>query len=154
MARLGWSWWIIKTGYQKPPQMKIMIKRDRRTVDGIFGTLSLDFSAFECYTVENLAKAILPGVYDVTFDYSPRFNQTLPHIHVPVRDQAAGGDAGIRIHAANLPTQLEGCIAVGDKLNPDSVDDSRITLNQLLKIISPVKEGLKLEIKDIPEVIV
>jgi Family of unknown function (DUF5675) len=128
----------------------IIVNRQRKTVDGIFGTVSLDTNPFTAFTVENLAKAIPAGLYDVTFDYSPRFNQILPHIHVPVRDQAAGGDAGLRLHPANYPGQLEGCIAVGDKEEPDSVDDSRVTFNHLFKIISG-EQFVKIEVNDAPD---
>jgi hypothetical protein len=75
----------------------------------------------------------------------------MPHIIVPSRDSASGGDAGIRIHWANFPSQLEGCIAVGTMVDGDSIDESLVPFNQLMKIISPIKEGLKLEIKDIEE---
>lgn len=126
----------------------IVVQRDHKTVDGIFGTMK--FNSFQCYTVENLAKAIPAGLYSVVIDYSPRFNAQMPHIIVPARDQAAGGDAGIRIHPANLPVQLEGCIAVGDTEEPDAVDNSRITFNQLFKLITDV-DGLQIQVFDIPE---
>ena len=129
--------------------MLIKVNRIRKTNDGIFGTLTLDFNPFTCYTVENLEKSIPSGTYDVSFDYSPKFNQIMPHIKVPSRDEAAGGDAGIRIHWANYPGQLEGCIAVGDNQEPDAVDHSIITFNKLFTLIKPLT-GLKIEVCDIP----
>jgi hypothetical protein len=129
----------------------IKVQRMHKTADGLFGILTLDFNPFTCFTVENLTKSIPAGLYDIAFDYSPRFNQIMPHIKVPLRDQEAGGDAGIRIHPANFPGELQGCIAVGDKQEPDSVDNSRVTFNTLFKLISPITTGLKLQIMDIPE---
>jgi hypothetical protein len=131
--------------------MQIIVQRRRSTKDGLFGTLTLDFNPFTCFTVENLNRSIMAGTYDVNFTYSPHFNQIMPHIIVPNRDMESAGDAGIRIHWANFPGQLEGCIAVGDKEEPDSVDNSRVTFNQLFKIISPLSSGLKIQVKDIQE---
>jgi hypothetical protein len=45
--------------------------------------------------------------------------------------------------------QLEGCIAVGDKEEPDAVDNSRNTFNLLFKFISAEKD-LKIQVLDIP----
>jgi hypothetical protein len=128
--------------------MLITVNRKRKTADGIFGVMLLDFNPFTCFTVENLSKSIPAGIYDLGIDYSPHFNRLMPHIRVPDRDKAAnGGDAGIRIHWANYPSQLEGCIAVGDKEEPDAVDDSIATFNQLFKLIGPLT-GLKLQVND------
>lgn len=115
--------------------MKITVIRNKKTQDGIFGKLSLDQSLFACYTCENLAKAINPGTYDVKFDYSPRFNRIMPHLIVPDRDASAGGDAGIRIHWGNNPSDYEGCIGVGNGQEGDSIDNTVETFNRLYSII-------------------
>ena len=125
--------------------MKITVTRTKKTIDGIFGTLILDQSLFKCFTCENLAKAINPGVYDVKFDYSPRFNRTMPHLIVPDRDMAAGGDAGIRIHWGNNPSNYEGCIGVGNGQEGDSIDNTVSTFNELYNIIQG-QEGLTISI--------
>jgi len=133
--------------------MLITVQRQKRTSDGIFGVLTLDFNPFVCFTVENLLDEMLAGIYDVTFDYSPAFNRAMPHIWDPARDAAAKArgqeNAGLRIHWANFPKQLRGCIAVGDKEEPDAIDDSVTTFNQLYKLIKPIT-GLKIQIIDIP----
>jgi len=113
--------------------MIIRVARKRITTDGIFGVLSIDGNPFQCFTVENLKDSIPAGYYSIEFTYSPRFNQILPLIDVPGRN-------AIRIHPANFPGELEGCIAVGDKEEPDAVDDSRVTFNQLNKIIEGQKD--------------
>jgi hypothetical protein len=43
------------------------------------------------------------------------------------------GRTAIRIHAANEPAQLEGCIATGRKTGGDSISTSRVELEALLK---------------------
>lgn len=129
--------------------MTITVQRKSKTVDGIFGVLSLDWNPFTCVTLENLEHSIPAGTYDLDFTYSPHFNRVMPHLIVPSRDVAAGGDAGIRIHGANFPAQLEGCIAVGTNVDGDSVDESLIPFNQLFKILN-MQVGLKVQINDIP----
>jgi len=142
---IGFSWRFGWTGYQK--QMNIIVKRNQRTVDGIMGELTLDWNSFKCVTLENLARAIPSGIYDVNFTYSPHFNRVMPHILVPSRDVLAGGDAGIRIHWANFPAQLEGCIAVGTAVDGDSIDESLVPFNQLYAILN-LQPGLKIQIME------
>lgn len=121
--------------------MTIKVQRKRKTIDGIIGTLSIDNNTFTCFTIENLEHAIPAGLYPVEFTYSPAFNRVMPLINVPGRE-------AIRIHPANLPTQLLGCIAVGDREEPDAVDNSRVTFNQLNKTISGQKD-LQIHVMDI-----
>ena len=128
--------------------MRLTVTRQKQTVDGFLGTLSIDTNPFTCFTVENLAHAIPEGTYTVKIDLSPRLQIITPHIIVPARDQAAGGDAGIRIHSANFPSQLLGCIAVGDKQEVDAVDDSKETFLKLMAIINSVPD-LTIQIIDI-----
>lgn len=127
--------------------MIIKVQRNKKTKDGIFGKLSLDWNSFKCFTCENLAKAINPGIYEIKFDYSPRFNRTMPHLLVPDRDIAAGGDAGIRIHWGNNPTDYEGCIGVGNGIDGDSIDNTVTTFNELYTIMN-MQAGLQIEITE------
>lgn len=128
--------------------MRITLQRKSKTTDGIFGILTLDWNPFACVTLENREKAIPRGIYEVDFNYSPHFNRTMPHILVPSRDVLSGGDAGIRIHWANFPSQLEGCIAVGTAVDGDSIDQSLVPFNQLYAILNQ-QHGITIEIKDI-----
>jgi hypothetical protein len=129
--------------------MNIIVNRKSKTADGIFGVLTLDWMLFTCVTLENLNHAIPAGLYDLDFTYSPHFNRIMPHLIVPSRDALAGGDAGIRIHWANFPAQLEGCIAVGTHVDGDSVDESLVPFNQLFKILN-MQAGIKVQVNDIP----
>ena len=88
----------------------------------------------------------------MAYDYSHRHNRVMPHIKVPSRDQAAGGDAGIRIDIANKPDQLLGCIALGDNEEVDSVDDSRVTCGKFQKVTQGV-DGIKIQVIDISEAV-
>lgn len=128
--------------------MIIYIHRKSKTIDGIFGTLTIDKNPFTCVTLENLDKSIPAGIYDLNFTYSPHFNRTMPHLLVSSRDLAAGGDAGIRIHWANFPAQLEGCIAVGTAVDGDSIDESLVPFNQLYAIMNQ-QSGIKVQVIDI-----
>lgn len=128
--------------------MIITVQRKTKTTDGLFGIMSLDWNSFTCVTLENLSKSIPPGLYDLNFTYSPHFNRTMPHLIVPSRDLLAGGDAGIRIHWANFPAQLDGCIAVGTAVDGDSIDESVVPFNQLYKILN-MQAGIKVQVNDI-----
>lgn len=50
------------------------------------------------------------GTYRCVFTYSPRFRRYL-YLVGPVP-----GRSGIRVHPANFPRQLNGCVALGERL--------------------------------------
>jgi hypothetical protein len=67
---------------------------------------------------EHGVACILPGTYEVQTDFSPHFNKIMPILlNVPGRSE-------IRIHPANWPSQLEGCIAIGLKEDKDAIENS------------------------------
>lgn len=109
------------------------------TSDGLFGMLSVvgdngDVKhSFPCVTNKELR--ILDGTYTAKVDMSPRLKYLCPHIKVQVRDEAAGGDAGLRIHKANEPKQSLGCIFPGEAVDGDAVDDSKDAFNDMMKLI-------------------
>lgn len=125
----------------------MILQRERKTADGIFGSLTA--GGIKDVTCENLKCAIPAGIYDVGIDHSPRLGFDTPHIRVPSRDEAAGGDAGIRIHPANFPMQLLGCIATGDKEDADAVENSKITFNALMAYLR-TQDKIQIQIIDIP----
>jgi hypothetical protein len=113
--------------------MQITVTRTSKTSDGIFGTMTIDSDPFTCVTCENLADEIPAGTYTIEFTISPEFSphingQPMPLIDVP-------GRTAIRIHWANLPSQLLGCIAVGQKVDGDAIDTSKVEFLQLYAII-------------------
>src|SRR5271165_3403944 len=69
------------------------------TVDGLVGEIHFQ-GEFVCYSIERTEVAIKEGTYSAKLDMSPHMGYVCPHLRVPERDTAAGGDAGIRIHIA------------------------------------------------------
>jgi hypothetical protein len=122
--------------------MRITVQRDRKTVDGMFGDMVLDWNPFTAYVVENLALMIPAGTYPVTFYKSPHFQRVMPHLIVPGRTE-------IMIHWANWPGQLKGCLALGNAEEPDAVDNSIATWNQFYNLLN-MQEGITCQILDIP----
>lgn len=117
-------------------QTILKIERKNITTDGVFGVLTVNGTQV-CETVENLGEEIPEGLYDAKLDKSPRLGYVCPHIVVPMRDVAAGGDAGIRIHVANEPAQLKGCIAVGTRKDGDAEDESKKAFDKLMALLPP-----------------
>ena len=115
--------------------MNLLVNRTSKTADGIHGNLIIDGLLNEV-TLENLEHSFPAGTYKVVIDHSPRLGIWTPHLRVPSRDIAAGGDAGVRVHPANWPVQLLGCIAVGDTAGADSVNNSRDAFGKLMAIIA------------------
>lgn len=113
------------------PTLVITRNPKLETTDGVFGEMVLQ-NELVGYTAENKAKMILAGVYNAKLDLSPRLRYVCPHIAVPERDKAAGGDAGIRIHILNAPCQSEGCVGVGTAVDGDAVDNSRAAFDALI----------------------
>lgn len=122
--------------------MKIVIQRQSKTSDGLFGTMTLDFNPFICVTLENLKDALPAGVWPLTYAYSPHFNRTMPLINVP-------GRTWTWIHWANFPLQLLGCVAIGKVIDSDAIDDSVVTWNKFWEILNQ-QPGIMVDIRDIP----
>lgn len=118
--------------------MLLTVTRTNKSNDGIFGNLQIDGNPFKCVTLERLHMEIFSGIYDVEFTFSPDFNRIMPLIDVP-------GRTGCRFHWANFPSQLLGCIALGEKVDGDAIDESVIAFNQFYAIIQG-QEGLTVKI--------
>ena len=82
--------------------------RDIRTETAILGSLYLN-GAFICYTLENAAKAIPAGLYNVQNSKSPKFKRELPLLH----NAQVPASRGIRLHVGNTVASSSGCILVG-----------------------------------------
>jgi hypothetical protein len=96
--------------------MILELKRIWHLKQCTIGTLSID-GLFVCYTLEDVTRpygikipgntAIPEGEYEVTVDWSNRFQRFMPKLlEVP-------GFEGIRIHAGNTHKDTSGCILVG-----------------------------------------
>lgn len=126
--------------------MDLLLKRTIYTDKSTIGDLFVDGN-FECATLELSCRkkndkgelAIPTGRYPVELTFSPKFNRIMPLINnVPGRE-------GIRIHWANWPYQLEGCVAVGrfePEIAGDFISNSHATFDRLYpKIEVGLKQG-------------
>ena len=86
----------------------LTLVRFTRTETAVLGSLYLN-GAFICYTLENAAKAIPCGLYNVQNSKSPKFKRELPLIY----NSTVKASRGIRIHRGNTYKDSQGCILVG-----------------------------------------
>lgn len=98
----------------------ITLVREIKGNEAILGRLYLN-GAFVCYTLENAAKAIPCGMYNVQNSKSPKFKRELPLLwnsNVPAI-------RGIRIHVGNDAVKdSSGCVLVGMGRNGDRLTES------------------------------
>jgi hypothetical protein len=132
------------------------IKLQRKLIgnyNNLFGKLTISTinnGKFYFNTIENNEKKIISGTYDIGYTHSPRFGkETLIIKGVPKR-------YGLRIHAANRGSELEGCIAVGlhgkNKEIPQQIYYSRQALGQLEALLQHTNlMGYQITIKDIKD---
>ena len=92
------------------------LQRTQQDNYGTFGEFYDPTGKLLCYTVERpwinnqpKVSCIPAGIYDVETYQSPTKGQVWQLQDVPDR-------SNIEIHEANFPSQLEGCIAVGDSI--------------------------------------
>lgn len=122
--------------------MNLTVQRHTPVDDGVPGTLEVD-GVFQCFTLERLSKIILPGGYSVALTVSQRALEG--HLWSPDPDcrlpliQSVVGRSGIRIHAANQPDELLGCLAVGKVQAGENIRQSRAAFIALwsLLVIQP-----------------
>lgn len=103
--------------------MDIELKRFAYTPQGTFGKLK--YNDFECYTIErpwknNIAteSCIPEGTYTVSKYKSPKFGDVFI-LHGGTVSKFPDPDferSAILIHPANVKSDLEGCIGLGDSL--------------------------------------
>jgi len=99
--------------------MKLNLWPQVETDECIVGILTKPDGKLLCYTMEDSPRltdgvvkapgktAIPAGVYELVFDWSPKYARYMPHVlNVP-------GFTGIRIHSGNTPEDTDGCILVG-----------------------------------------
>lgn len=121
--------------------MKLKLIRETVTKKSILGKLFVDENTLQqCYTLENLEKAIPVGTYLIKMDWSPRFQMLTPHL------QDVPGRTFIEIHPANKPEDLEGCIGVGESQEEDWIGLSRVAFAKLLTLLKGEPNETFLEI--------
>lgn len=87
---------------------QLTLIRDVKGDNAILGKLYLN-GAIVCYTLENAAKAIPCGLYNVQNSKSPKFKRELPLVW----NSGVHSSRGIRIHLGNIAKDSQGCILVG-----------------------------------------
>lgn len=128
------------TGYKKPMEANddtFRLTRMWYTDNSTIGELHVDGTLL-CYTLElscrkanKIGKLAIPaGTYEIQMTPSPKFECDMPEL------LAVPGRTGIRIHPANKPEELEGCIATGLKHDTDAVWDSRKAFNLVLDVLA------------------
>lgn len=134
--------------------MKLKVERLWPKKDYTVGRLYVD-GKFFCNTLEdkvrNLDKeekvpgktAIPAGVYDVVYNWSPKFGRNLPRLlNVPHFE-------GILIHPGNSADDSAGCILVGNNTSVGRLTESRDTsdrLNVLIEEAQRKKQKITIEI--------
>lgn len=115
---------------------EVSLERKSAEFGGTWGLLSYPPADLTLHTVERLwvdnkrsISCIPCGRYLVRATYSPRFGRKMYLLlDVPKRD-------GIRIHPANWPMQLNGCIALGTavarKIDGKMLLNSRVAVSRL-----------------------
>jgi hypothetical protein len=97
------------------------------TNDALFGTMEFDGRRLGI-TMERTAVAIPEGTYQGCKRWSQHFGMTVVGIIVPSRTD-------IECHPANLPSQLLGCIAIGESKDGDALDNSRAAFDGMMAAV-------------------
>ena len=107
----------------------LILARETATEKAVQGCLFLN-DTFICYTLENAAKAIPAGGYNIENSKSPKFKRELPLLF----NKAVPASRGVRIHVGNDAVKdSSGCVLVGmgrkgDKLTESQLAETMITM--------------------------
>lgn len=107
----------------------LILVRETATEKAVQGCLFLN-DTFICYTLENAAKAIPTGGYNIENSKSPKFKRELPLLF----SKAVPASRGIRIHVGNDAIKdSNGCVLVGmgrkgDKLTESQLAETMVTM--------------------------
>jgi hypothetical protein len=87
---------------------KILLERQEPIAGSILGKLFIN-DKFFCYTLERVAVAIPPHLYQVVLNQSPKFRKLMP--------QLIGGKVkaswGVRMHPGTTADDSDACVLVG-----------------------------------------
>lgn len=97
------------------------------TSDAHFGAMDYN-GKYIGVTMERTAVAIPLGIYRGYKRDSAHFQMRVVGIDVPFRTD-------IECHPANLPSQLLGCIAVGESKDGDALDNSRAAFDAMMEAV-------------------
>lgn len=130
--------------------MEIVLTRNQKNAASTIGRLAIVGLPFTCLTLEDVDRgltksmtldqiqaikvqnqtAIPAGRYQVTIDFSNRFQKAMPLLlNVP-------GYAGIRIHSGNTDADTDGCILLGTtQVNADFIGNSVLAFTQFFPLL-------------------
>lgn len=110
-----------------PSPVNLIIDRTTKTADAIFGTVKIG-NELICLSMERSGVEIAHDSYEANVEESPHFGFPTPHLTVP-------GRTYIELHPANYPQQLEGCVAVGQSIDGDALDNSDAAFAHLMTLL-------------------
>jgi hypothetical protein len=124
--------------------LNLVLVRDCRTETAIMGHLLFNGTVI-CYTLENKAKAIPCGIYNIENSKSPKFKRELPLLY----NKTVAESRGIRIHSGNTSKDSAGCVLVGmgREIAPDgSLSESRLAETMVTMLCRTVKQMVICEV--------
>lgn len=124
--------------------LNLVLVRDCRTETAIMGHLLFNGTVV-CYTLENKAKAIPCGIYNIENSKSPKFKRELPLLY----NKTVAESRGIRIHAGNTSKDSAGCVLVGmgREIAPDgSLTESKLAETMVTMLCRTVKQMVICEV--------
>lgn len=124
--------------------LNLVLVRDCRTETAIMGHLLFNGTVV-CYTLENKAKAIPCGIYNIENSKSPKFKRELPMLY----NKTVAESRGIRIHAGNTSKDSAGCVLVGmgREIAPDgSLTESKLAETMVTMLCRTVKQMVICEV--------
>lgn len=124
--------------------LNLVLVRDCRTETAIMGHLLFNGTVV-CYTLENKAKAIPCGVYNIENSKSTKFKRELPLLY----NKTVAESRGIRIHAGNTSKDSAGCVLVGmgREIAPDgSLTESKLAETMVTMLCRTVKQMVICEV--------
>lgn len=118
--------------------LNLVLVRDCRTETAVMGHLLFNGTVV-CYTLENKAKAIPCGIYNIENSKSPKYKRELPLLY----NKTVAESRGIRIHAGNTSKDSAGCVLVGmgREIAPDgSLTESKLAETMVTMLCRNVKQ--------------
>ena len=113
----------------------LILVREMATEKVVQGCLFLN-DTFICYTLENAAKAIPTGGYNIENSKSPKFKRELPLLY----SKAVPASRGIRIHVGNTVASSSGCVLVGMGRKGDKLTESQLAETMVTMLCRNVKK--------------
>ena len=113
----------------------LILVREMATEKAVQGCLFLN-DTYICYTLENAAKAIPTGGYNIENSKSPKFKRELPLLF----SKAVPASRGIRIHVGNSWKDSSGCVLVGMGRNGDKLVESQPAETMVTMLCRNVKK--------------